>query len=450
MADKNSRLNLIEAQQAKKEITANALFNAMSPAAFGGINDYTTAGLVVGIYGGTSGTVDVLNTTLTLTDNAINYVSFNASSNTFTVNTSAFEGVSCYIITTSNGAITDFKDRRPSALTASGGASLAFYQEKGTPTKSPKAEQNGNIAIGEGAYTNASGYALSIFTDTTQNFYGALGYRSISIGQECVASNTGSVAFGFSSQSLAQFALSFGRSNIIKGGADNSSIWGGMNNTINDYAQTSTIYGGTNNLIRGTNSSIYNSYYSTINTNYSTAINNQSSTCEADYTVMLNAIECTAIATAKYSIVSGFKGKANMPGSFVVGFNDKCQFQKIGLSLSTTDATPTNMNLFNGAQTLNNITLPDNSAAILKADLVGITNSGDTIALDAKILIKNISGTNTIVSSSVLFNSIASDTALSTASAQLVLNSGFNIQVTGVASTNITWSANVELSQVFI
>lgn len=453
MADKNSRLNLIEAQQAKKEQSANALFNAMSNSAFGGLNVYASSGLVWGIYGGAVGGAIIPNTTVTLTDNATNYISFNSSTNSFTVNTSAFDGARCYQVTTSGGIAKDWIDYRPNPLSGSGGSSLALYKEKGTPTVSPRAINNNNIAIGEGAYTEASSYALSIFTNSSQTFYGALGAQSIAVGSQTVAANTGSFAFGNDCQSLAQFAFSFGRVNVIKGGADNASIYGGTNNNINANAQYSTIYGGQGNNINGTNSTILNSYYSTINGNFCTAINNQSSVCAADYMGFFNAIECTAEVTAKYSTVFGFKGKATMPGSFLIGFNDKNQFQKVGLSASTTDATATNMTLFNGAQTYKSLRIANNSAALARINLVCMGSAGNVAAFNLDSVIKMYNGTASIVSTTLMLNKVASNTAAMMWSAQLVLdstNNVFNIQVTGAASTSIQWSATVDLVQVFI
>ena len=78
MADSTTNLDLISSSQASKEITANALFDAESPAALYGRRASTTANLTFGYYGGrlliAGIPTAVVNGTVALTANATNYV----------------------------------------------------------------------------------------------------------------------------------------------------------------------------------------------------------------------------------------------------------------------------------------------------------------------------------------------------------------------------------------
>lgn len=77
MADSTTHLAQIEMAQAQKEVTANGLFDAASPATFGGRRAEACTGLVWGYYGGRLGGAGVSNGTLTLTASSTNYVVVN-------------------------------------------------------------------------------------------------------------------------------------------------------------------------------------------------------------------------------------------------------------------------------------------------------------------------------------------------------------------------------------
>lgn len=95
MADSTSHLNLISASQAQKEVTANALFNAMSMAATLGRDDATSIALTWGYVGGMVGVGGVptwiANGTKTLTASVTNYLYLEADG-TVTMSTSEPSG----------------------------------------------------------------------------------------------------------------------------------------------------------------------------------------------------------------------------------------------------------------------------------------------------------------------------------------------------------------------
>lgn len=80
MANSTTNLDTISSSQASKEVTANAMFDAMSQAAIFGRRASTTSALTWGYYGGAyskaDGTLDeVANGTVALTGSATNYIS---------------------------------------------------------------------------------------------------------------------------------------------------------------------------------------------------------------------------------------------------------------------------------------------------------------------------------------------------------------------------------------
>jgi len=93
MANSTTNLDLISASQASKEVTANALADAGSPATLFGRRATTTTGLTWGFYGGVlnvAGTpTQIANGTVALTGSATNYVEA-TTAGVVSANTSAF------------------------------------------------------------------------------------------------------------------------------------------------------------------------------------------------------------------------------------------------------------------------------------------------------------------------------------------------------------------------
>jgi hypothetical protein len=117
MSDSTTNLDLISSSQAQKEITANALFDAASPAMLFGRRASTTAGLSWGYYGGTlnvSGTpTSISNGTVALTASATNYLEATAAG-VVSANTSAFTAgrIPLYTIITGTSTVTSYGDKR--------------------------------------------------------------------------------------------------------------------------------------------------------------------------------------------------------------------------------------------------------------------------------------------------------------------------------------------------
>lgn len=127
MADQSSVLNQITANQSGKEVTANGLFDAASPASIWGRHDTATSGLTWGYYGGYFNGNAIANGTVTLTASTTNYVYANASTGAVSVNTTGFPAgsINLYQITTGTSTVTNYLDRRqyaPLALVSVAGS----------------------------------------------------------------------------------------------------------------------------------------------------------------------------------------------------------------------------------------------------------------------------------------------------------------------------------------
>lgn len=118
MSGSTTNLDLISSSQASKEVTANALFDAESPAALYGRRASMTANLTWGYYGGAlsvNGVVTAIaNGTKTLTNAATNYLEADPTTGNVAVNTSNFTtaNIPLYSIVTSGNMVTSYVDYR--------------------------------------------------------------------------------------------------------------------------------------------------------------------------------------------------------------------------------------------------------------------------------------------------------------------------------------------------
>ena len=120
MSGSTTNLDLISQSQSSKEITANAMFAAASPAMFGGRRASTCTGLTWGYYGGYShksdgSLLEVANGTLTLAANSTNrvYVSNSGTVATVTGSTAAAdEQYMLYGVVTGPSSVVSYSDNR--------------------------------------------------------------------------------------------------------------------------------------------------------------------------------------------------------------------------------------------------------------------------------------------------------------------------------------------------
>lgn len=123
MANQTSTLDLITQAQSGKEVTANALHDAASPALCYGRRQSTTSGLNWGYYGGVvelaaGAQATIPNGTLTLTASATNYIVAARATGAVTVSTAATNWndlanyKKLYQVTTGPATVTDYIDHR--------------------------------------------------------------------------------------------------------------------------------------------------------------------------------------------------------------------------------------------------------------------------------------------------------------------------------------------------
>jgi hypothetical protein len=124
MSNSTTLIDTIATNQSSKEVLANAIFDAASPAMLWGRRASACSGLTWGYYGGWySG--QIVNGTVTLTASASNYLMADAATGAVTVNTTGFTSgkIPLYLVVTGATTVTSYTDERsyaPASLLASG------------------------------------------------------------------------------------------------------------------------------------------------------------------------------------------------------------------------------------------------------------------------------------------------------------------------------------------
>ncbi|KVT24878.1 hypothetical protein [Burkholderia ubonensis] len=142
MSNSTTLLDTISSTQAMKEVMANGLYDAMSPASLWGRRMMTTGGLTWGYYGGnfvdnTGTSHAIANGTLTLTASATNYIYANATTGAVSVNTTGFPAgsVPLYSVITGTSTATSYSDLRSYQPSAIGGAGTVTSVGLSMPTQ---------------------------------------------------------------------------------------------------------------------------------------------------------------------------------------------------------------------------------------------------------------------------------------------------------------------------
>ena len=131
MANSTTNLDTIVTAQAGKEVTANAYFDASSPASLFGRRASTTSGLTWGYYGGTlfvdGAATQIANGTVALTASATNYVE-STRAGVVSRNTTGFTAgqVPLYTVVTGTSSVTSYTDHRTQAVPFKGRVTQAM------------------------------------------------------------------------------------------------------------------------------------------------------------------------------------------------------------------------------------------------------------------------------------------------------------------------------------
>jgi hypothetical protein len=132
VSNSTTLLDTISQSQAQKEVTANALFDAASPATIFGRRASTTTALTWGYYGGSltiAGTpTQIANGTVTLTASTTNYVEA-TSAGVVSKNTTGFTAgsIPLYTVVTSSAAVDSYTDHRDLGVAAAAGLAGIGY-----------------------------------------------------------------------------------------------------------------------------------------------------------------------------------------------------------------------------------------------------------------------------------------------------------------------------------
>jgi len=329
----------------------------------------------------------------------------------------------------SNAHYTELKSAAHSAY--SGNLSFVLPASDGSNGQFLKTDGSGNLAFAAAA-SGADLYAANESSPSAQP--SATGSNAIAIGDSAVASGTDSLAGPKSRASGSQsFAAAI---------ADNSSTYGAKNtNTVAlgyraKASQTASIAIGYMTNATGTNSHVFGQY-NNATSNYSMCLGT-----ECDATNLFS----TAMGVQSLSAI---KGKlAYSAGRFAA--DGDAQGGTFILRSDTTDATAE-------AMTTNNSTAAADNQIVAASDTC-ITFHGTVVAMqngaqahagwEIKGMLVNDGGTTTLALGNV------SDMAATNASSWAVAlsadntNNALKIQVTGEASHNIRWVANVQTSEV--
>lgn len=413
MADLTSRLNLVRAQQAQKEIVINSLFNAMSPSAFGGKNETASNGLVWGIYGGSNGSVIIANTTITLQDNTTQYLSFNNSTASFELSTTTFGDFPCYLIVTSNGIATDWKDYRPFSGGGSGGGSDPSFKSSGVPDVSPVTSGGDNsIAIGTGSVSS--------------------GYHSFALlGGEATVQE--SFAYGRNSKCFSRFSITMGKDNRIESGEQSLNL-GGEGNTISAQGENNNIIGSNYCAI---NSSAYN---------LSLIINSRFSEVSSRNSTLLSANNSVIKNYSEYSLGWGNEASVYNSYTFQMAFTKFIKKQFTGLTVLTTDDSEQNLQIGTTSTVIRNFKIEDNQVLNLKVTLIGVDDSFNCVKFETDVLVKRYNSISSLIgetsSTEKDLNLIVSESDLSDTTSKIKLDNEYiNVSVKGISAKNIRWSA---------
>lgn len=213
MSNSTTLIDTIATNQSSKEVLANALFDAASPAMLWARRASTTSGLTWGYYGGWYNG-QIANGTVALTASTTNYLMADAATGAVTVNTTGFSAgkIPLYLVVTGATTVTSYTDERsyaPAALLSPGSTPydlLMFFP--GVPTAN---QVMGRIIVPR-AITLPSGLTGSYGSSITSAAAATtltLAKNGTSIGTVNFASGSATATFTFSS------SVSFTAGNVL-------------------------------------------------------------------------------------------------------------------------------------------------------------------------------------------------------------------------------------------
>jgi hypothetical protein len=260
----------------------------------------------------------------------------------------------------------------------------------------------------------------------------AAGIGSVAIGRGARADGQDAVAIGPGAQATISNCFSFGNGSVASGGFGAVALGRG-----NTSSGDGTLTAGFANTASGSRA---------------IAIG-ESNTASANGAVALGvgvgASGAGSFASGWVSNTFGIRARKSHGNNNTV--SGDCQKSEFPLSKRTTDATATTLTVAGGvASTANQVILSNNSAYAFEGKIIG-KQSGSTNAAVWKVeglIVRGANAASTVLTASTvtLFSNLpgwgtptlAADTT----------NGGLQVQVSGLAATNIQWTAVIETTEV--
>jgi len=239
-----------------------------------------------------------------------------------------------------------------------------------------------------------------------------------------------------------------GDNNLIQSYSGDSVIGGGTTNTIQTFASDSTIGGGYGNLIGGgfgvnTNTGVVitNTAFATISGGYQNTASNYDSTVSGGGNNLAGNSYAT-IPGGQQAVATNYAQLAYSAGQFQNAGDSQYSLYVLRGATTTNCVTCNSQNLYLDGQSLE-IALPANRSMAFNMNVVARTAGVGGVASVFSI-VGGANGATANYSSTITLNQLG----FSPANVVIAVNSGFlEVQVTGIAGTNIRWTATVQAAE---
>lgn len=180
MSNSTPTFDALSQSQSAKEITANAMFDALSPASLYGRRQSTSSGLTWGFYGGNvlvNGVLtQIANGTLTLAASATNYVEAEPTTGAVSSNTTGFTAgrMPLYTVVAGTATVTSYTDQRLAVADFTGRLAKAMSDVNTTLTQAESRndilELTGTLTAGRNIVLPLKPRQWTVFNNTTGGF----------------------------------------------------------------------------------------------------------------------------------------------------------------------------------------------------------------------------------------------------------------------------------------
>ena len=338
---------------------------------------------------------------------------------------------------------------------ASGSNSVAIGQGSVASGSSAMAVGSNSLASGSGAIAGPQSAATGLQAvcfghgSPAGSTNGARGNYSVAIGDGTVASGTSSLAIGRYANATGEHSNAIGHS-LASG---SHSFAAGITSNSSSYGAT-----GSNSVAIGHQAQAISSYACAVGgtTNrasevYATVIGGSNNQAFGSYAIVLGGLYNTAsgensVASGSRSLAAIYGKKAHASGRF--SSNGDAQGCMYVLRSDTSDATAEAMTTNNStAAATNQVVATTDTCIMFSGTIVAMQNgAADQGGWEIKGLLKNDGGTTTLVNSNI--QTFAEGNGWAVALSADNTNNALKVQVTGEASHNIRWVANIQTSEV--